>query len=134
MWRAPSTASIDDNETNRLVASTLVQSAGCTCVTAVDGVEAVALARGTRFDAILMDVKMPRMDGVEATRLIRQFPGPEGRVPIIALTANADTRDADRYRAEGMDAVVQKPIRARELLGVLNEVLEPVGAAETLAA
>ncbi len=114
---------VDDNETNRLVACTLLQSAGCTCITAVNGAEAVEMTRTGDFDVILMDIKMPVLGGVEATRQIRALPGPKASIPIIALTANADLRDADLYLAEGMNAVVQKPLEARKLLAALADAL-----------
>ncbi|WP_163065994.1 response regulator, partial [Acinetobacter baumannii] len=83
----------------------------CTSECAEDGVEALEAARTGRFDLILMDIKMPRMDGVEATRAIRSLGGAVGGTPIIALTANADPDDAAIYLAAGMNAVVEKPIK-----------------------
>ncbi|MFB2351460.1 response regulator, partial [Priestia megaterium] len=71
------------------------------------------------FDIILMDIKMPRLDGVAATQEIRAGGGPCAGVPIIALTANADSWDAASYLAQGMDAVVEKPIKAERLLEVM---------------
>jgi CheY-like chemotaxis protein/signal transduction histidine kinase len=114
---------VDDNATNRMVAQTLIEMFGCTVVTAEDGVEAVAAVGRTHFDAILMDIRMPRMNGVEATRAIRSLPGPERGTPIIALTANADPDDARRYLASGMAGVVEKPIKADRLLGAMIDVL-----------
>ena len=116
---------VDDNSTNRMVAETLVNLFGCTCETVVDGVEAVEAARARRFDAVLMDIKMPRMDGVEATVAIRGLPAPARGVPIIALTANADPDDARGYLAAGMALVVEKPIKAERLFEALAAVLAP---------
>jgi two-component system, sensor histidine kinase len=116
---------VDDNATNRMVAGALCEMFGCTTQTADDGVEAVEAARATRFDLILMDIKMPRMDGIEATRAIRRLPGALGRVPIVALTANGDAEAAKVYLANGMDAVVEKPIKPDRLLETLQMVLEP---------
>lgn len=76
---------------------------GCTHETAEDGRQAVERATIAPFDLILMDVKMPVMDGVAATRAIRALPGPASAVPILALTANADPRDEAEYLAAGMD-------------------------------
>ena len=116
---------VDDNATNRMVAGALCEMFGCTTQTAEDGVEAVEAARASRFDLILMDIKMPRMDGIEATRAIRRLPGALGRVPIVALTANGDAEAAKVYMDSGMDAVVEKPIKPDRLLETLQMVLEP---------
>jgi CheY-like chemotaxis protein len=114
---------VDDNATNRMVAETLCEMFDCTSESAVDGVEAVEAARTGRFDLILMDIKMPRMDGVTATREIRQLAGKAGSVPIIALTANADPEDAAGYLKAGMNGVVEKPMKPENLLRALQENL-----------
>ncbi|WP_304166616.1 response regulator [Phenylobacterium aquaticum] len=123
---------VDDNATNRMVAETLCEMFDCTSESAVDGVEAVEVAKSGRFDLILMDIKMPRMDGVTATREIRQFAGHAGRVPIIALTANADPEDAAGYLSAGMNGVVEKPMKPENLLRALQENLG--GGAQSAAA
>jgi len=115
---------VDDNATNRMVAEGLCEMFDCTSECAEDGVEAVEAARSGRFDLILMDIKMPRMDGMEATRAIRAMPAPIGQVPIIALTANADPEDAKTYIACGMSSVVEKPIKPERLLMAMNAALE----------
>jgi signal transduction histidine kinase/CheY-like chemotaxis protein len=114
---------VDDNATNRMVAEALCEMFDCTSECVEDGVEAVAAAQSGRFDLILMDIRMPRMDGVEATRAIRALAGPAGQVPIIALTANADPEDAQGYIASGMHAVVEKPIKPERLLQAMNSAL-----------
>ena len=68
---------------------------------------------------------MPRMDGVAATRLIRAMPGPVGKTPIIALTANADPDDAEAYLSAGMNGVVEKPMKPEHLLTALQQALDP---------
>jgi len=120
---------VDDNATNRMVAETLCEMFDCTAESAVDGVEAVEAAATGRFDLILMDIKMPRMDGVAATKAIRTLDGPPGRVPIIALTANADPEDAAGYLAAGMNGVVEKPMKPENLLQALQEALAGSDAA-----
>ena len=125
---------VDDNETNRLVASMLLDAAGCTYETADDGMAAVEAVASRPFDLVLMDVKMPRMGGLEATRLIRGANGPERLLPIVALTANADREDARRYLGIGMDAVVRKPIKPAELYAAIAEALEPGRTAARAAA
>jgi CheY-like chemotaxis protein len=114
---------VDDNATNRMVAEALCEMFDCTSEQVVDGVEAVEAARSGRFDLILMDIKMPRMDGVTATRAIRELPGPAGQAPIVALTANADPVDVATYIAAGMQDVVEKPIKPERLAIVLSALL-----------
>jgi CheY-like chemotaxis protein len=121
---------VDDNATNRMVAQTLCEMFDCTSESADDGVEAVEAARTGRFDLILMDIKMPRMDGVAATKAIRGLPGRAGRVPIIALTANADPEDAAAYVSAGMNGVVEKPMKPENLLHALQAALAEAVAAE----
>ena len=120
---------VDDNATNRMVAQSLVEMFDCTSESAEDGEAAVEAARTGRFDLILMDIKMPRMDGVAATRAIRALPGRIGVTPIIALTANADPDDAEAYLAAGMNGVVEKPMKPEQLLSALQQALDPGGTA-----
>ena len=115
---------VDDNATNRMVAQSLVEMFDCTSEAAEDGEEAVEAVRNGRFDLILMDIKMPRMDGVAATHAIRALPGALGAIPIIALTANADPDDAAGYLAAGMNGVVEKPMKPEQLLAALQQALE----------
>jgi signal transduction histidine kinase/ActR/RegA family two-component response regulator len=110
----------DDNATNRFVAATLVEMFGCTSETVEDGEAAVEAAAGGRHDLILMDIRMPVMDGLEATRTIRGLSGPVSTVPILALTANADPWDAAQYMNQGMDGVVEKPIKADLLAAAIE--------------
>lgn len=114
---------VDDNATNRLVARSLLDLFGCESREACDGVGAVEAVLRRDFDVILMDINMPGMNGLEATRKIRGLPGDAGRTPVIALTANADPADAQRYLACGMSAVVEKPIKPERLLDALNAAL-----------
>ena len=122
----------DDNATNRFVAARLLEMFGCSHEVVEDGAQAVEAARTRPFDLILMDIKMPVMDGVAATRAIRALPGPAGRIPILALTANADDRDAAEYGAAGMNGVAQKPIQPDALLNAIRLALGagPVEGAE----
>ena len=124
---------VDDNATNRVVAQALCEMFGCSSETAEDGVEALDAVQARPFDLILMDIKMPRMDGVQATQAIRALSGPESQIPIIALTANADPDDAKGYLAIGMAAVVEKPIKPERLRMAMNAALsgEAAPAVET---
>jgi two-component system, sensor histidine kinase len=115
---------VDDNATNRVVAQALCEMFGCTSECAEDGLEAVEAVQSRRFDLVLMDIKMPRMDGVQATLAIRALPGPDKDVPIIALTANADPDDAKHYLSIGMASVVEKPIKPERLRAAMNAALE----------
>ena len=114
----------DDNATNRMVAETLCNMFGCTSQSVADGVEAVDAVRTGAFDLILMDIKMPLMDGLEAARRIRALHGPAAQAPIVALTANADPWDAAEYLDAGMDAVVEKPIKPAALLAAMTAAVE----------
>ena len=114
---------VDDNATNRVVAQALCEMFGCTSETADDGMEALDAIQERDFDLVLMDLKMPRLDGLQATQAIRKLKGPMRDVPIIALTANADPEDARRYIASGMAAVVEKPIKPERLRHAMNAAL-----------
>jgi CheY-like chemotaxis protein len=111
---------VDDNATNRMVVEALCEMFDCSTESVADGVEAVEAAKAGRFDVILMDIRMPRMDGVTATREIRKLAQPAGAVPIIALTANADPDEVAEYLAAGMGCVVEKPIKPERLLEALD--------------
>ncbi len=114
---------VDDNATNRMVAEALCEMFGCTSEAVEDGVEAVDYAATGRFDVALMDIKMPRMDGVEATLAIRALPIAARNLPIIALTANADPEDVRRYLSIGMCDVVDKPIKSDILRDAIRAAL-----------
>jgi signal transduction histidine kinase/CheY-like chemotaxis protein len=127
---SPHVLIVDDNATNRVVAQALCEMFGCTSETAEDGVEAVEAVQERRFDLVLMDIKMPRMDGVQATQAIRALDGPVSRIPIVALTANADPEDARKYMSIGMAAVVEKPIKPERLRMAMNAALEQAALSE----
>ena len=118
----------EDAELNReLIAETLARH-GHTVVLTEDGAGAVAAAEhAPPFDVVLMDIQMPRMNGEEAARRIRQLPGPAGSVPIIALTANVVLSDRNRYIAAGMDACLPKPIVWTDLFGTISRCLHDRG-------
>ena len=113
----------EDNVINRRLATRLLEKEGHSVVPAGTGVEAIQLHRESKFDVILMDVHMPEMDGIEATRQIRALPAAEHRyVPIIAVTASAMKEDRDACLAAGMDAYLSKPICPQEMLATLQAV------------
>nr|WP_068431263.1 ATP-binding protein [Magnetospirillum sp. XM-1]CUW38371.1 Putative Signal transduction histidine kinase\ len=121
----------EDNVINQKVALGYLTKAFHRVSLAGNGVEAVELARQGGFDVVLMDMQMPVMDGLEATARIRALPGAAGRVPVIALTANAMRGDAERCREAGMNAHVAKPVDPDALFRVIADVLagRPVEAA-----
>jgi len=113
---------VEDNPVNQEVASELLLNAGATVQIAGNGAEALALLEAGRFDAVLMDVQMPVMDGFEATRRIRANPG-YAELPVIAMTANALAGDREKCLAAGMNDYVTKPIRMSEFFGALQRWL-----------
>jgi PAS domain S-box-containing protein len=114
---------VEDNPTNRLVGSKILEALQLQVAIAEDGAEGVEAARTGGYDLILMDVQMPVMDGVEATRQIRRMPGETGRTPIIGLTANAMSHQREQYLAAGMDGVASKPISPSALIEEIGRVL-----------
>jgi PAS domain S-box-containing protein len=112
---------VDDNAVNQRVAARMLTRAGCRVDDAADGREAVDLVSRLPYDLVLMDCMMPQMDGYEATAAIRQLPGAAGRVPIVAMTANAMQGDRERCLAAGMNDYLAKPVRAEELRRVLGQ-------------
>jgi CheY-like chemotaxis protein len=107
---------VEDNGTNRLIARKILETLGAEVDTAEDGAGGVEAVRQIKPDLILMDVQMPGMDGLEATRRIRAMTGQAASTPIIALTANVLDHQRQAYLDCGMDGVVGKPISPAKLL------------------
>jgi signal transduction histidine kinase/DNA-binding response OmpR family regulator len=121
----------EDNEINSLLAMTLLEEAGYEVECAYNGVQAVLAAGERDFDLVLMDVQMPEMDGLEATRRIRQLASPMAKVPIVAMTANAMRSDQDVCLQAGMDDFVSKPIEPDGFLATVDHaILKGRGAPE----
>lgn len=117
----------EDNVVNRKLLERMMVKAGHRVTAVEDGSQAVAAMAEANFDAVLMDVHMPVMDGLEATRIIRQQESRTGRhVPIIALTALAIRGDAERCIEAGMDAYLAKPCRREDLLAMLARLQVPL--------
>ena len=108
----------DDNQVNRTLLGRQIETLGARVSMASDGAEAVELANKTRFDLILMDISMPRMDGLQATQMIRTG-GASQDVPIVALTAQAATNRVTEYLDAGMNDVLLKPTRIDHLVAVV---------------
>lgn len=115
---------VDDNDVNALVATGMLERMGLAVKRAHDGVDALERMRANHFDVVLMDLQMPRMDGIEATRIWRtEERGP--RLPIIALTANASPRDREASLDSGMDGYLAKPFELDQLAELLAMHLLP---------
>ena len=112
----------EDDEVTQFAVRNLLEKAGCTVRVACNGKEAFDLLREEDFDVVFMDIQMPVMDGVEATRLIRTSATPEAKrsIPIVALTAYAMAGDREKFLAAGMNAYLGKPVRLAELQDTLT--------------
>jgi signal transduction histidine kinase/ActR/RegA family two-component response regulator len=114
---------VDDHPMNRELGKAMLELAGCTVVTADDGDEAVRCAAEARFDVILMDIHMPRMDGLAASRAIREQSGPSRHTPIIALSADVMPQQIERCQKAGMVDHIAKPIERQALYAAINRCL-----------
>ena len=119
---------VEDNEMNREIAVEILEEAGFVVDTAEDGDIAVEKVRndpeGKAYDIVLMDIQMPRIDGYEATRLIRALPPKDMHIPIIAMTANAFEEDKKAAIEAGMDEHIAKPIDVKNLKKTLAKYLK----------
>lgn len=122
MASAPHVLLVDDNAINQLVACEMLVSIGAEVACAGDGAEALAALEAERYDLVIMDVQMPVLNGLGATREWRRREAEHGsaRVPIVALTANAMPVDRERCLAAGMDDYLAKPVRREQLAEVLR--------------
>ncbi len=123
---------VDDDALNRDIASGFLRFGGHEVICLDNGIAAVETAAAEDFDVILMDVRMPGMDGLEATRLIRALPGSRGKVPVVAVTAQAFAEQIDICRKAGMNTHVSKPFDQKVLLDVVQDTA-PTRVALTLA-
>jgi signal transduction histidine kinase/DNA-binding response OmpR family regulator len=122
----------EDNRINQKFALALLGKAGHKVDIAENGLEAIDAVNRADYDLILMDVQMPRMDGIQAAKHIRALPTPKCRVPIIALTADAMTGAKDVYLAAGMDDYISKPIDVKILMAKLAALPRSPGAVDPL--
>ncbi len=117
----------EDNPTNQIVTRAMLQRAGARVEVVEDGAQAVSIVRRFAYDALLMDLQMPGMDGLQATRLIRRderddTDGPPRRLHIIGLTAEAGSEVVASCRAAGMDACLSKPVPREELIAAISRI------------
>ena len=112
----------EDNPVNRELTRMMLERLGCQVDVAEEGEAAVGLIRQRRYDIVLMDGEMPGVDGLEATRRIRDFESAGGgrRTPVIAVTAHALTEDRERYLGAGLDDYLSKPFTLAQLEAVLR--------------
>lgn len=111
---------VDDIKTNRVINKAFIKSAGYESIEAENGIEAVEIARNHDLACILMDIRMPIMDGIEATRIIRQT---NTTLPIIAVTAESNESIFNDCHNVGMNAILHKPINKHQLLSIMSEHL-----------
>lgn len=110
---------VEDNAVNRMLIGAYLEEFGLSYDIVESGSEAIRRLAEKTYDLVLMDIMMPELDGVEATKRIRKMDGSAAEVPIVALTAHAMRGDREDYLAAGMDGYVSKPIRGRELFAAL---------------
>lgn len=118
---------VEDNKVNQAVASHFLIAAGYKVKVAENGLKAIELWESDAFDLILMDIRMPQMDGFSVTQRIRESESESGQnkhIPIVALTANALKGDKERYLAAGMDGYLSKPFQKTQLLKTISELLK----------
>ena len=113
---------VEDNPTNMTLAVFLLRSVGHTVLSATDAEAGLAMARSERPDLILMDIQLPGMDGLEATRQLKRDAVTRA-IPVFALTALAMKGDEERIRAAGCDGYIAKPLAYRDLFAILSAQL-----------
>ncbi len=113
---------IEDNAANMKLACLLLENVGHVALTAVDAEIGLTVAKDEKPDLILMDIQLPGMDGLAATKLLKADPE-TAHIPVIALTAMAMKEDQEKTRAAGCDAYIAKPLRYKELLAAIDGLL-----------
>ena len=116
---------VDDEEYNRKLLTTILKKYPVSYTEAINGVEAIIEVKRNNYDLILMDARMPKMDGIEATKRIRKLNGSiKSNIPIIALTAAVTEENKKEYKFAGMNGCLAKPFKEKELLQEINNLIE----------
>ena len=113
---------VEDNTDNRIIYRTILEHSGFSVIEAPDGEAGVRMVRDQRPDLVLMDISIPLIDGLEATRLLKADPA-TAAIPIIALTAHALTEDRARAIEAGCDAYIAKPAEPKSVVSEVNRIL-----------
>ena len=111
---------VDDVPVNLVVVEKMLDGLGYFVETAINGLEAIEAVKARHYDIVFMDIQMPEMDGLEATRLIRALDNENGRVPIVAISANTQDSDRDAALEAGMDDFIPKPFVKKQLVNLLE--------------
>ncbi|MGE4506673.1 MAG: response regulator, partial [Desulfovibrionaceae bacterium] len=120
----------EDNKINQLAAMSFLEEAGHSVTLAENGRQVLDLLAHGTYDCVLMDIQMPEMSGLEATRRIREGEAPKARdIPIVAMTAHAMKGDRERFLAAGMNGYIAKPVSLEEFDAVLGAILAPAAEA-----
>jgi CheY-like chemotaxis protein len=119
---------VEDNPVNQKVAQRMLETLGCRCHAVTNGLEGLEALAREFFDLVIMDVQMPVMDGIAATREIRRREGADARIPIVAMTAHAMQGDRERCLAAGMDDYVAKPVSRDAFRNALDRCAALVAA------
>jgi CheY-like chemotaxis protein len=120
----------EDNLTNQAVIRAMIERMGHRADVVGNGLAAVEAVGSRPYDLVLMDVMMPEMDGIEATRVIRAMPPPLCAIPVLGLTAHVSPEDHARFRSAGMDSVLTKPVTAKALAAALAPLVATLAPAE----
>jgi signal transduction histidine kinase/CheY-like chemotaxis protein len=120
----------EDNEINQMIVTDTLKTVGHHVDVVSNGVEALQAVAAHPFDLILMDLSMPEMDGLTATKRIRKMPGESSKLPIVALTANAMAGEREKCLAAGMNDFVAKPFEANQLFATIHDCLEATSPEE----
>ncbi len=130
--RSLRTLLVDDHPANRLVLRMMMEAAGSEIVEAVDGLDAIEAATAQTFDLILMDVRMPRLDGLQAAQRIRRLATPSAAAVILGVTADAMPEDVKRCYDAGMDGHLAKPVTHERLYDAIQQALQTAGNREAM--
>jgi CheY-like chemotaxis protein/HPt (histidine-containing phosphotransfer) domain-containing protein len=119
---------VEDLDVNREIATAILRNAGYVIDAVPDGADAISAMKSKPYDLVLMDVQMPGMDGITATRILRALPPPVGNVPVIAMTANVLPDQIEGFVKVGMNGHVGKPFKPAKLIEIIEQHIDATGA------